>query len=417
MRHLKIIVIIVLLLLSVATGVVISHIFYIPYIPLAWGANMVRAQCITGFVVVTDAPSTVKFHGPTWWGNGAKTYYVNTKIAAGENRAYLRYIAPGPYEITDLGSGIMINGYVNRCEERTYYIHAGTPTPTPSPTVYSTPTSTPQPTNTPQPTQTPPPFPARKFGVGMTYSMSAAEWEALGRPLVYSWSANVSYANHFGYYYTPMMWGCSSAHLQYAIAWPRQGDYMLFLNEPESPHQANCFPDTAAQYLHDLHEARPDLRIIAGGVNNSWSWMAGLGNSYYARYGTYPPVAGIHVHAYVWNQPSWDAQAQAIIGQINGWKSFQNQHTWAQGELWVTETGILENSRDFMWSNAVLRELMRTFANDERVTRLYWFAYEGAPGVTNAEWRPTMLVWDDERTPLWWTMRDCIDGDCLGVTR
>jgi len=393
---------------SVVMLVVFGTVFF-----LARPTALVHAQCVTGLVIVTDNPTTVKFVGPTWWGAGAKTYYVNTKVVAGENRAYLRYIAAGPYVVTDTIYGGSMNVYANACQDTFYYLHSATPTPTPT----SVPTATPTPRPTANPTPTPPPFPDRKFGVGMTYTMSAAEWEALERPLVYSWSANTSYANQFGYHYTPMMWGCTGAHLQSAIAWPRTGDYMLFLNEPESPTQANCSPATAAQYLHDLHEARPDLRIVAGGVNNSWSWMAGLGNEYATRYGTSPPIAGIHVHAYAWGQADWRANAQAIIGQINGWKSFQDQHPWAQGELWVTETGILENSRDFMWSNAVLRELVLTFAGDGRVTRLYWFAYEGAPGVANAEWRPTMLVWDGERTPLWWAMRDCVDGACLSVER
>ncbi len=265
------------------------------------------------------------------------------------------------------------------------------------------------PTPTPTPVPTPPPPSSAKLGLGMTFDMGPETWLALGRPHLYSWNADPSYVQRFGRAYTPMMWGCRDRDLEAAIAWPVRGDYLLFLNEPESRGQANCPPEKAAHYLHALITARPDLRILVGGVKKTWSWPAALGRAYFARYGDYPRVAGIHIHAYTWSQPDAHAHARALIMQINGWKVFQDRYPWARGELWVTEVGVLETQRDFAFSQQVMEEVARAFARDPRVNRLYWFASEGKAGVPNVIWRPTMLIWEGERTPLWDTFRRTLE--------
>jgi len=388
--------------------------------------------CITGFDVITFAPTTVTFHGPTWWGSGAKTYLVNTRqvrTSNGEllNVAAARYIPAGPYEIDD-GLGHSVTTNVAACEVKRVDMRGAQPTATPAPQ----PTATPVSTNTPVPTVAPtsvptatpaatPVFPTRKIGIGATGRLTRAEWKLLGRPLVYVWGISASLADTYGYDYTPEMWGCSDAWLQRAKTWPRYGDYMLLFNEPEYWQQANCPPDVAARVTYELHQARPDLKLIVGGVNNAWYWMRQYDDAYMRMYGTHVPASGIHVHVYPRGNMTWQEYATEARAQINGWVAFQNMYPWFSGQLWITEMGILDQDKDFLFANAYMRSMLRWIYQHPNVDRVYWFAYEGETGKANASWRPTMLVWNGERTPLWAAFRDCTDMYtdtlCVGVER
>lgn len=298
-----------------------------------------------------------------------------------------------------------------------------TATPTPPPTLTSLSTLAPSPTpeSTPAPSPTPtrvPAYEGEKIGVGMSYAIPEEDWRLLGRPLLYAWSARADYGQQYGMYFTPMLAKCNEESLRQAVDWPRQGDYMLVFNEPDDVDNGSGCGDVrvAARYVHRLHVARPDLRLIVGGIVGGWSWLREFGKSYRNMYGHYPEVAGIHVHVYPRALNTWQAYSQAAKIRIGSWRAFQEAVPWARGELWITELGVLDDV-PLRLVNAYMRDILVWAAAQDFVSRVYWFAYEGRPGVPNVWWPQTMLVWDGERTPLWWTMQDCVDGECLGVSR
>lgn len=147
--------------------------------------------------------------------------------------------------------------------------------------------------------------------------------------------------------YVPMSWSGGMVNLPSDYS-----GYLLVLNEPENPYQANQSPTEAAARVLALQAAFPNANLIIGGVG-VWggSWLL----SFVAALGDYRP-AGWHVHGYVESYLTpqdvidfWDWARSVTPG----------------GEFWITE---------FADTNGSGQELVNSLRGNPWVTRFAWFA-------------------------------------------
>ncbi|NOY14742.1 MAG: hypothetical protein GXP43_00815, partial [bacterium] len=243
-------------------------------------------------------------------------------------------------------------------------------------------------------------FASPSIGLGLAYRRGTpAQVANSGAKWVYEWSALTDRYRAFnaaGIAYVPMLYKCRSGDLNNAINWPLYGDYMLFMNEPDgsaSADQGNCNANTAADYFHRLKTARPDLKIIVGGVvtNGGWHWLSQFGIDYKRKYGRDPDVAGIHFHIYsnYGNKQVEEAIAD-MKNQLQKWYDWQNRKSWARGkELWLTETGSWK--MEYYSMNSFMRDWLSFLSQQQRLTRVAWFTFDMPQ---NNRWKITAISVD-----------------------
>ncbi len=165
---------------------------------------------------------------------------------------------------------------------------------------------------------------AEEFGVRDLSGLRSDWW--------YNWTARPGYLADPQF--VPMIWGRDMTGIA-DLAQP--GRYTLWPNEPEYPNQANLSPDEAARlyvdYIWPTLGATNNL-IVGGVVFTHLNWIEDFLGLIDRRMW---PV-GFHVHCYSgkkWRNgdTEWLRAARRFVYQMLG----------KQGELWITEAGVLSS--------------------------------------------------------------------------
>jgi len=241
----------------------------------------------------------------------------------------------------------------------------------------------------------PTPLPALRKVAGVAWpgedgTDRAAGLAQLGAQATLDWGHDPEKAARLqqtGVIYLPMQWSCRggakavnvNAVTLFARRYP--GATWLAFNEPDHSGQANCTPAEGAEAYFALYAALmaadPTARVYCCGT--AWpaghiAWTQAFSAAYRARYGTWPPVDGLHIHSYsqVWEARFECRARQTELETVHAWTNIQ---PWLAGKpLIVSEWGVLSGS---------------------------WWREDAARMARN--YIPTMRAWFDRQT---WILAD-----------
>ena len=167
-----------------------------------------------------------------------------------------------------------------------------------------------------------------------------------GASWYYTWSPVSSVPDAHGAEFVPMLWDASPAQWA-ALRANYHADYtgwLLFLNEPNHPQQANMSPETAAIVYHALRLEYPLAQIVAPGCwdrplqdakTGEWSmggdhWLTEWREAHWRWFHSYPDVAAYAVHYYTGREPY-----NAVVRFYSEWLQ-KNDHRYGV-QVWLTE--------------------------------------------------------------------------------
>lgn len=172
------------------------------------------------------------------------------------------------------------------------------------------------------------------------------------------------------------------------------GSYVLFYNEPnlvEQMYGLTLTPAYVAADLHELHEARPDLRIIGPSLYHylDYYWThADFIDAYHQLYGTWLPIVAIALH-------SMEAKAYRIINKLNLQLDMYDSRGYNSLPVWVTEytKGNWTEYPNPETAAYIAGEVFDYCASEPRFARVCWFP---------ARWEPD---WTDPGGVGWYNQR------------
>ena len=275
--------------------------------------------------------------------------------------------------------------------------------------------------------------PGRKQGLAWVYrgSTPAQKVASTGAKGVLHWGYNSTVAAaalEAGLSYFPMQFGCAqgeasideSAIRSFVSASPRfQGLAWLAFNEPDSPVQANCTPQQAAQALRKLDEvlrggnnpADPTAKIYCCGLVDARTWdvyLTDLRMAYVNTTGQNPPLDGVHLHLY--NGASNRLDWCRLRNKLDGFRVWQQGQGWlASRPIIVSEYGVLSSSSQYPDDSqriagncaagcdcGVLAGMFDAFQQRSWVqTHLWWATYSDALAAPPGETWDTGNVFTD----------------------
>lgn len=252
-------------------------------------------------------------------------------------------------------------------------------------------------------------------GVGTGPSTGTqAQLTALGATWFFDWGANLGatrpgYPNRASYAteYVPMGWGAYSVAQTTAIkAWlaTHPDSYVLLLNEPNNPDQANLFCLDAGKSIDKYAEAiwadYLDARLIVGGIYTSdsspYTWQAGLAYMDCMMLTIQPwvreKIAGYHYHYYPWFEPITVPKLQGAVNGLCRWRPDK--------ECWLTEFGLIgwaansPNREQYMRDSITWLSTVPS-GGKAPVTRWAWFALRCQPGCGEQCCPAALYLYDD----------------------
>jgi len=172
---------------------------------------------------------------------------------------------------------------------------------------------------------------------------------------------------------------------------------VLFYNEQniacQVPDEEALTPDEMAADLHEMHEARPDLRIVGPSLYYApeypWIWSAEeLIDAYEGSYGALPLV-GVQAHGIECNV---SYTVQSINNQIQPY----SDAGYGDLEVWITE--YMKYATCYPEPEScvqVCEGVWEHFASDDRVTHMCWFPTRWNPGTGDpggVDWTAQRLI-------------------------
>jgi len=210
---------------------------------------------------------------------------------------------------------------------------------------------------------------------------------------------------------TPHAFGLAFA--KFLQRWPYVKRFLAW-NEPNHPQKQGVPARTAAGYYLEIFSRcqKHGCKVAAG---NMFSWEPGTNHGFYSHLGPDKPckehlcsyldeykywidsLSGAsyghpHHRPKIWALHTW---ADAFGYQKHGWKCTTTKNcvtrafsaslrgSWEHTEIWITESGGMANST-VMPASPTLQACngafhLRLFATDPRITRFYYFDFEGSP--------------------------------------
>lgn len=172
------------------------------------------------------------------------------------------------------------------------------------------------------------------------------------------------------------------------------GSYVLFYNEPNLACQMyglELTPTDVARDLHELHEARPDLRIIGPSLYHylDYYWThADFVQAYHQLYGTWLPIVAIALHAI-------EAKAQRIINKLNLQLDMYDSLGYNSLPVWVTEymKGSWDEYPNPETAAHIAGAVFDYYEDNPRFSRMCWFPARWEQAWTD----PGGVGWYDQR--------------------
>lgn len=255
--------------------------------------------------------------------------------------------------------------------------------------------------------------PSSRGGVGIGEHVgTCAQLRALRASHAYNWASKPAWveADCPEIEFVPMAWG------GYGTGWEARAierdwlathpqSYILVLNEPNVPYQANLTCEEAGRnverYGNDLWADYPEARLVIGGIfttdyNGASVWVgrdyaecmvANMDAATYAR------IAGWHWHYYPFATGD-PGLAKANIAELAAW-------THAQGKVfWLSEIGLIGWAA--AWPDSVkepwMREMVRWLEDSGVVDRWAWFIAQCDPIWPCPQ---TLELWDANGITKW----------------
>jgi hypothetical protein len=196
----------------------------------------------------------------------------------------------------------------------------------------------------------------------------------------FNWSHNR--CHHASYW--PMVYSQSERSLD--VPENCAGKPLLLLNEPEYRGQANTAPERAAEIIHQFRDWRGpiyccgnyyaqlpngDYHLHPQGINYMWAVI----REYEHRYGTAPPLTGLHLHIYNLS-PTHHATMLVEVETLHLWRRMADRYGW---QIVVSEMATMPHGED---EKRVTRDLSGLYDLVEAELRpdfIFWFGYEHPP--------------------------------------
>jgi hypothetical protein len=246
--------------------------------------------------------------------------------------------------------------------------------------------------------------PSSRGGVGTgEHTGSCAALRALRTSWVMNWGSKPAWVEGDcpEIEFVPMAWG------GYGTGWEARAierdwlathpdSYVLVLNEPNDPYQANLTCEEAGQsveqYANDIWADYPSARLIVGGIltgdydgrsvargiEYATCMVANISPTIYAR------IDGWHWHWYPFFSTDAETSRNGIT-QLATW-------THAQGkQFWLSEVGLIGWAAAWPDAEPWMREMVRWLDGDAPVERWAWFIMQRDPVWPCPQ---TLELWD-----------------------
>jgi len=243
---------------------------------------------------------------------------------------------------------------------------------------------------------------AHKGGVGWP-SAPVAQLpgiDAMGSVSVHNWNYldRAIDALPEGIEYVAYQWGCGtsgsswdtvslSSIERFAAKYP--GLKWLIFNEPDRQDQADCLPSIAADTYNDIYNilktTDPTSKVYCCGTSNyqaHWKWMGAFLEVYSDKYGSLPPMDGLHYHFYndFVNRFNVAQFQDAVLRTkhlnetwMNNWAPTMSQLPWI-----ISEWGVLSDYGDSPTEAARVAEFLRAtwgwLGRQPYIEQHFWYA-------------------------------------------
>jgi predicted DNA-binding transcriptional regulator AlpA len=228
-----------------------------------------------------------------------------------------------------------------------------------------------------------PPSPPIRAGIGTgEHTGTQEQLTALKAAWFYDWGANNGWdRNGYNTEYVPMAFGAyntgwEAREVEQWLAGHPQS-YVLILNEPNIPYQANLTCEQAGQdigrYANDILADYPQARLIVGGLfvadYEAHGVQAALAYAQCMRenmpVGVEAKLAGYHWHYYPFYAPITAEKLEAAATELC---------EWTPGECWLTEVGLLAGAAGDSDAEQYMRDAIAWLKGTAIVDRHAWFA-------------------------------------------
>jgi hypothetical protein len=160
-----------------------------------------------------------------------------------------------------------------------------------------------------------------------------------------------------------MAWGPSS------IGMPLSGDplYVMILNEPDRPDQANVTPEAAVALWVTAEQAYPNRRLVSPGVMDL-NWLIRFRALYLAWEGHAPRMDVLAVHWYYRGQGEpLDMFEQQVLAAI------ELARQWQIPQVWVTEFALYPCWFGQQSTVEFIGQAYVWMGDHPLITRAFWF--------------------------------------------
>ena len=205
--------------------------------------------------------------------------------------------------------------------------------------------------------------------------------------------------NGLYYYYYANNWQCEQRSDYWPMLWDDtglrgepgpecEGHNLLVLNEPELSGQSNVSPVAGAELVNLWADWDGPLWCCGNQhSDDGWLWFGEFIRRYESSYGTPPPLAGIHLHAY--------SGGRYATAELERWRTLADENGW---QIAVTEFGPWPFGRTSEQIAGELPAMRGQVIDALHPSYLFWFAWHVLPGD---DWEHMSLYDGDGRiTPV-----------------